>query len=95
MRFLITLLAIAGVLAVLYRAARTTLRLLRRSVDALVARETAELRAQRGDLTGMAGAADARAVARRQRLLALALLCFWMLLLIVPPLTPWPGVLYA
>jgi hypothetical protein len=94
-RFLITVLAFAGVLAVLYRAARTMLRLLRRGVDALVAGEMAELRAQRGDLTGMADAAGAREVARRRRFLALAMLCFWVLLLIVPPLTPWPGLLYA
>lgn len=69
--------------------------LMRRGIDSLLTRELVELRARRGDLTGLADATDARSLARQRRLLAVATFCFWLLLLVIPALTPWPAVLYA
>lgn len=95
MRFVIFVLAFFGVLAVLARVLRAALKLLHRGVDTLVAGEVHDLRAQRGDLTGMADAARQRSIARRGRVLAVAMLSFWVGLLVAPPLTPWPAALYA
>lgn len=95
MRIVILLLAFAGGLAVLARVIRSLFRLLHRGIDAFVAREVADLRAQKGDLTGLADAARQRADARRRRLVAVAALSFWVVLLVAPPLTPWPELLYA
>jgi hypothetical protein len=94
-RFVLIFLAVFGVLAVLSRIARAGFRLLHRGVDAFIAREVTELRAQKGDLTGMADAAQQRGLARRRRLVAAGTLSFWVVLLVAPPLTPWPEVLYA
>lgn len=95
MRYLVLLLAFFGVVAVLGRVLRALLRLLHRGIDTLVAGEVEDLRAQRGDLTGMADAAKQKAVARRGRLVAAAKFSFWIGLLVAPPLTPWPATLYA
>lgn len=95
MRFIIYVFAFFGVLAVLARVLRALLKLLHRGVDTLVAGEVHDLRAQRGDLTGMADAARQKSVARRGRLGALAMLSFWGGLLVVPLLTPWRVELYA
>ncbi|MGH7577385.1 MAG: hypothetical protein ACREM1_19925 [Longimicrobiales bacterium] len=95
MRFVIYVIAFFGVLAVLGRVLRAVLRLAHRGVDTLVAGEVHDLRAQRGDLTGMADAARQRSIARRDRLVAVAMLSFWAGLLVAPPLTPWPAALYA
>ena len=95
MRWLVLILAIMGALAVLIRIARALLRLLHRGVDAFLAQEVARVRAQRGDITGMSDAERMRSLARRRRLLAVAGLSFWVVLLVAPPLTPWPAALYA
>lgn len=95
MHFVIYVLAFFGVLAVLGRVLRALLKLVHRGVDTLVAGEVHNLRAQRGDLTGMADAGRQKSIARRGRLMAVAMLSFWVGLLVVPPLTPWPAALYA
>jgi hypothetical protein len=95
MEFVYTLLAVAGVAAVLVRAAAAAFRALRGGVDAFLARDLQDVRAGRGDLTGFADAAGARSAARRRRMTALGTMAFWLGLLIVPPLTPWPRLLYA
>jgi hypothetical protein len=91
----ISLVAAAGIAAVLLRAVTALLRALRGGVDSFLARDLADLRAQRGDLTGLADAADVHAAARRQRLFALGAFFMWIGLLAVPPLTPWPRFLYV
>jgi hypothetical protein len=68
---------------------------LTRGADALIAREVATTRAQRGDLTGLEEANFVRGEARRRRYVALGFLSFWAGLLVVPTLTPWPSLLYA
>jgi hypothetical protein len=95
MDLLYTLLAVAGVAAVVIRAIGAAFRALRGGVDAFLARDVADNRAQRGDLTGLADAAEYRSAARQRRMVALGAVAFWAGLLFVPPLTPWPRFLYA
>jgi len=92
---LVYLLAALGISAVLLRAGRAAFLLLWRGVDAYMTGETRQVRARRGDITGMADAARAHAVARRRRAGAIARLAFWIALLAVPPFTPWTAALYA
>jgi hypothetical protein len=91
----ILLLAIAGVIAVMLRLLRALFASLRGGVEAFLARDVAETRAQRGDLTGLNDARAAAAVSRRRRIVALGTASVWIGLLVVPALTPWPTVLYA
>lgn len=95
MRTAVILLAIAGIAAVLLRIVAAAMGLLRVGVDGFLAREMGNVRAQRGDITGLQEAADNRAVARRRRFVATGVLFMWTGLLLVPPLTPWPQLLYA
>lgn len=95
MNVVLTLLAVLGVLALVYRAAASLLRLLGTSVDRLFAREAATVRANRGDLTGMAEASAWQARTGRRRRRALAVFLAWVVLLVVPPLSPWGRAVYA
>jgi hypothetical protein len=91
----VLILAVAGFGAVAARMLFALLRVLTRGADALMARDVAAARAQRGDLTGLEEANVARGAARRGRYVALGLLSIWAGLLLVPALTPWPRLLYA
>jgi hypothetical protein len=91
----IMLLAFAGVIAVMLRLLRALFATLRGGVDAFLARDVADTRAHRGDLTGVDEARAEAALARRRRLLALGTACIWIGLLVFPMLTPWPRFLYA
>lgn len=95
MRFIGILLAVLGGIAVARRAAASLLRLAHRGVDAFVAGEIEEVRARRGDLTGLQDAQQDVRHARGARQRAAAALCLWAGLLVVPPLTPWPIPMYA
>ncbi len=95
MLFIVRLLAVLGVLAVLARAVRAALSLLRGGVDMFLARDLHEVRAQRGDLTGMQDAAALRQTGRKRRTIAAAAVSLWVGLLIIPIFTPWPAFLYA
>lgn len=95
MNFLVSLLAVAGFLAVLVRAGRALFVALWRGVDAFLARDLEQARAQRGDLTGLEEARVVRAGARRRRVVALSLAGLWIALLVVPILTASPTAVYA
>lgn len=95
MHTLLVLLGIAGFLAVATRAGWTAFRLLHGGADELLTRQLSRTRAQRGDLTGLQEAEAHRELARRRRRLALGALVLWGGLLLLPPLTPWPALLYA
>jgi hypothetical protein len=95
MRLLGLVLAAFGAFAVGLRVMRALFRLLFRGVDAFLAGSVEEVRAQRGDLSGMHDARHQAMLARRRRLRAAASLCLWTALLVVPPLTPWPLPMYA
>lgn len=95
MDVIILMLAVAGFLAALRGLSRSALGLMVRGVEEIVAREATDIQARRGDLTGLqdADAHTARARSRRRRsILAVA---FWVVLLLLPPLTPWTAALYA
>jgi len=95
MDFLIVLLAIAGFLAALRGLSRASLGLLVRGVEVVMARETTDIRARRGDITGLSAADEHRAVARRHRRRSAVVVAFWAALIVVPLLTPWTRWLYA
>jgi hypothetical protein len=95
MSILLFVLAVFGVLAILRRIALAGFLIMRRGVDRFMAGEVAEVHAQRGDLTRLSDASTARALARRAQWASAAVLSFWIALLIVPVLTPWPRLLYA
>jgi hypothetical protein len=88
-------LSIVGIAAVLRHILSASSLLLRRGLDAYLAGQIAGVRANRGDLTGLSDAEGARAEARRLRRRAVFLMALWIALLVVPPLTPWPELLYA
>jgi hypothetical protein len=91
----IMLLALAGAGAVVLRLLRALFAALRGGVDAFLARDIAETRAQRGDLTGLDDARSVALAARRRRRRALGGASVWGGLLVFPTLTPWPAMLYA
>jgi len=95
MDFLVLVLAIAGFLAASRGLARASLGLLVRGVEVVVAREETDIRARRGDLTGLSAADEHGALARRRRLASAAAVAFWGALLVAPLLTPWTRWLYA
>jgi hypothetical protein len=95
MRFLIVVLAVLGFAAIALRVALALLRLLRGGVEQYVATGVADVRARRGDLTGLSDASVQERRARRSQLVSVGILSFWLLLLIAPALTPWPATLYA
>ena len=95
MRTAVILLAIAGIAAVLMRIVASSLVLLRVGVDSFLSREIESARVQRGDITALQEAGLVRAAVRRRRFVATGVLLMWVGLLLVPPLTPWPQLLYA
>jgi hypothetical protein len=95
MRLAVLLLSIAGFAAVVLRAGLALLHALKGGVESFLASDLAEIRARRGDLTGLDEAAQLQSAARRTRLAALGAFFLWGGLLIVPALTPWPELLYA
>jgi hypothetical protein len=95
MRTAVVILAVLGIAAAVVRMVRAALWALHGGIDAFLARDTAAVRARRGDLTGLADAETQRQLARRRRIRALGAASFWAGLLLVPPLTPWPTALYA
>jgi hypothetical protein len=95
MRMVVLLLSVTGFAAVALRAAAALLNALRGGAESFLARDLAEIRARRGDLSGLQEATELRKVARQRRMVALGAFSMWVVLLMVPPLTPWPELLYA
>ena len=95
MRLGLLVLGLLGCAAVAWRLLWATLRLLYRGADTLIAGEIVGTRANRGDLTGMQEAAELRASSGRTRRRAAAFVLLWLVLLIAPPLTAAPELLYA
>jgi len=95
LNLIVLFLAISGVIAVLIRVGGALFVLLRRGAEGIIARELAATRMQRGDITGLADATTAHSEAKRRRFVATGLLFTWAGLLFVPPLTPWPSLIYA
>ncbi|HUF12110.1 MAG TPA: hypothetical protein VMN78_03330 [Longimicrobiales bacterium] len=89
------ILAAAGISAVLLRLIRALFRLVQRSGEAWIAAEAARARAGRGDLTGLDEALSLEQRTRTARTRSIARTVAWVLVLLVPPFTPWALELYA
>lgn len=91
----LTILAVIGFAAALWRVARALFAAIFSGTDRYLARGAAQARAQRGDLTGMAEARERAAVAGRARWIALSRALLWLAVLVLPALSPWPRSVYA
>lgn len=91
----LSILAVFGFVAVLWRLAGSLLRAARGGVDHFLARESAAVRAQRGDITGMEEAEEWMRRARRDRRDALLTTALWVSLLVAPAFTPVAREIYA
>jgi hypothetical protein len=92
---ILTLLAVTGIAAAVWHVARAGFRFLRHGATGLLTGEVARTHARRGDVTALEEASQARAVADRQRMRSGAEAVGWLILLLVPPLTPWARHVYA
>jgi hypothetical protein len=95
MSLILGILAALGVLALLAATFRASLRLLRGGVETFIAGEIANVRAGRGDLSGLDAAREWRASSRAARRLYAGQALGWLVLLIAPMFTPWTTEVYA
>jgi hypothetical protein len=91
----LAVLAAIGFFVVAWRLFKAILRVARLGLDVYAAGELADARARRGDLTGMEDATRAAAARRRTRWRTTGPAVVWLLLLVLPALTPWTRSLYA
>jgi hypothetical protein len=92
---LLTVLAMAGALALFGQLFRALARLGIASVEKTAASGLAEVAARRGDLTSLAERRELEGQARYGRARAGLLVAAWLLLLIVPVITGWTREAYA
>jgi hypothetical protein len=95
MNVVIVILGVLGFLSVARRVLVALLLAIGTGFENFLAKEATEVRARRGDLTGMQELESQRRAARRSRMAATARLAGWSALLIAPALTPWTAALYA
>ncbi len=91
----LSILAITGVAAAVWHLIRATFRFLRFGATRLWADELARTHARRGDVTAMEDARRDRSTRSRDRTRAGVEAVGWLVLLLVPPLTPWSRHIYA
>lgn len=92
---ILTLLAATGIAAAVWHVVRAAFRFLRHGATGLWTGEIARTHARRGDVTALGEASEAREASDRQRLRSGAEAVGWLILLLVPPLTPWARHIYA
>jgi hypothetical protein len=92
---IISILALAGIVAAVWHLVRAAFRFLRQGADGLWTGEVARNHARRGDVTALQDARREQGTARRGRTRAGAEAVGWLILLVVPPLTPWGTHIYA
>ena len=95
MNAMLGLLAFAGIVAVLRRMVFAAFRFARGAVEAFVAREIGSTRANRGDITGLTDAREARARARSHRIRAGLELLAWSSVLAGAGATDYAREVYA
>lgn len=95
MDIVLSILALAGIAAALWHLIRAGFRFLRYGATGFWADELARTHARRGDVTAMEESRQARASTSRWKARAGIEAVGWLVLLLVPPLTPWARYIYA
>lgn len=95
MDIILTILAVTGVAAAVWHLVRAAFRFLRYGATGFWADELARTHARRGDVTSMEDARHDRATTARWKARAGVEAVGWLILLLVPPLTPWARHIYA
>ncbi|HYW07533.1 MAG TPA: hypothetical protein VE913_11280 [Longimicrobium sp.] len=88
-------LAVLGGIALVVRLGRSLVRLGLTAAELGAASGLAEVSARRGDITGLAERASHGATLRHNRRRDIAVVLFWLALLVIPPLAGWTRVVYA
>jgi hypothetical protein len=89
------ILAFAGIVAAVWHLVRAAIRFLSQGASGLWTGEVARTHARRGDVTALEEARREQTAAKRGRTRAGAEAVGWLILLLVPPLTPWGTYIYA
>jgi hypothetical protein len=92
---LLMLLAGGGIAAALWHLVRAVLRFLGHGAAGIWADEVARTQARRGDVTAVEDSRRQREAVARRKTRAGAEAVGWLILLLVPPLTPWGPHIYA
>jgi len=92
---LLSIVALAGIAAALWHLVRAGFRFLRFGATGFWADELARTHARRGDVTAMEDARQERATRSRWKTRAGIEAVGWLILLLVPSLTPWGRYIYA
>jgi hypothetical protein len=95
MDILLTVLALVGVAAAVWHVVRAAFRFLGHGAAGMWADEVARNHARRGDVTGVEDSRRQREAVKRRKTRAGAEAVGWLILLLVPPLTPWGRHIYA
>lgn len=95
LRALVVALAIGGGLALVNRAGRAGARLVLRAAEVTAVSGMAEIRARRGDLTGLAESRELERRARRRRRRDGLQALLWALWLVLPVIAGWLPAAYA
>jgi hypothetical protein len=92
---MIMILAVVGIAAAVWHLVRAAFRFLRHGATGLWTGEVARNHARRGDVTGLEEARRQQESVVRWRTRAAMEAAGWLVLLLVPPLTPWGTYIYA
>lgn len=95
MDILLTVLALIGIAAALWHVGRAALRFLGHGAAGLWTDEVARTHARRGDVTALEENRRQREAVSRYKTRTGAEAIGWLVLLLVPPLTPWGRHIYA
>jgi hypothetical protein len=95
MDIILTLLALVGIMAAVWHLVRAALRFLGHGVAGIWTDELARTQARRGDVSALEDSQRQRQAVSRRKTRAGAEAAGWLILLLVPPLTPWGRHIYA
>jgi hypothetical protein len=95
MDILLNLLALIGIAAAVWHVVRAAFRFLGHGAAGMWTDEVARTHARRGDVTALEDSRRQREAVARRKTRAGVEAVGWLILLLVPPLTPWGRHIYA